>query len=218
MKIYILVIFIVLLQSCSSDNNASLTSGQTVVKATVNVTNLPDTFIYDLDSAPNASAEYEWDVAFDINNDSIIGNGDVGFRISLVAFDATPQQTISRNNLTAYLIEYGDGTTFVSRTLDTISLESTNTSFTFSADINLETRLSAISTGTQINVKTIYRDQITGIYYYDYYPSKNTYTSGLDTSTLNDGTLDFETNIGPVTGVDYPLIDIETISISVEQI
>lgn len=216
MKKYILITFIVLLQACGGEDEPN--SSQTVVKAKVDVTDLPDTFVYDLDATQNGAAEYQWDVAFDINNDSIIGVGDIGFRIWLGAFDATPQQVISRGNLTALLIEYGDCTTFCSRSIGMIDLVSTNTSFTYIANINLDPRLNNVSNGTQINVKTIYRDQITGTYYYDYYPANNLYTSGLDTSMLIDGTLDFETNTGPVNGANYPLIDIEAISIIIEQI
>lgn len=211
-----LVITLFSLVACGGGGSSSSGTNEAKVKSTINVTNLPDSFIYDLDTAQNGTSEFEWRISFDINNDSIINEGDIFFGIRLAASDATPQSTINRSDMQAYLWVYGNGNPTISIRNTEINLTSTNTSFSFSAPVRLHDSLKSITNGTQVFVQTLYRDQSTGTYYYDYYPGKDAYTVGLDTSLLVDSTFDFETNISPVSDKDYPFIDIESISVTIE--
>ena len=52
----------------------------------------------------------------------------------------------------------------------------------------------------------------------DTYTYTYTYTSGLDTSILEDTRNDFEHSNAAVAGKDFPSIDIESVSISIEGI
>jgi len=185
------------------------------ITVTIDLTSLPDTFTYDLDTTQNGAAEYRWSITFDTNNNATLDKGDVIFDVSLVAFDATPQQTIPRGDLRAYLWERGDANPIVATQVAEIGLETTATSLTFSASARLLPSLASISNGTQIYVETQYKDKTSGTYYMDYYPAVETYTSGLDTSLITDGLNDFETYIGPVIGKDFPFIDIEKISVAI---
>lgn len=214
-NILVLVVLLMYLYGCNEGEDNQVNS-KPAIKATINLTSLPQSFTYDLDNSQNGTQEYAWRISFDINNDLMINEGDIYFQISLVASDSTPQQTINRDQLKAYIWEYNDGTSYIATRDVEIKLESTDKSFTFIAPLNLHKSLSSISNGTQVYVETLYRDKNSGTYYYDYYPSKQNYTVGMDTGVLTDDILDFETNIGPVSGVDYPLIDIESISVSVE--
>lgn len=218
MKLLIVMFTILVMQGCGGSSNNSDQSATGTIKATLNVSSVPTSFVYDLDSNPNNSSEYQWEITFDINNDSIVNEGDIAFRISLNSNTdtSTPQSIIERSELKAYIWEYGDGESYVSIREVEIDLLSSDESFTFIASLDLHESLNLISSGTQILASTIYRDQISGIYYYDYYPNKDTYTSGLDTAMLMDEIFDFWTNVGPVNDANYPLIDIESISIEIE--
>jgi hypothetical protein len=218
MKLLIVIFTILVIQGCGGSSKNSDQSATGTIKATLNVSSIPISFVYDLDSNPSNSSEYQWEIAFDINNDSIVNEGDIAFRISLNSNTDTntSQSIIERSELKAYIWEYGDGESYVSIREAEIDLLSTDESFTFIASLDLHESLNLISSGTQILASTIYRDQISGIYYYDYYPNKDTYTSGLDTTMLMDETYDFWTNVGPVNDANYPLIDIESVSIEIE--
>jgi len=219
MKKLIVIILVLFIQACGSNQNEEeQTETTTVVKATIKVTSLPDSFTYDLDNSPNGGSEYQWSISFDIDNDAEISEGDISFQISLIAFDDTPQKNINRSELKAHIWEYGDGVSYISTRDVEIDLITTSTSITFIAPTELHVGLKSISNGTQVYVDTIYRDQVSGVYYYDFYPNKDTFTEGLDTGFITDDTLDFETNIGAVNGVSYPLIDIESLSVVIEEI
>ena len=212
-----LVILIILLQACQNEGKQNSENMEKEIRTTINFTELPNSFTYNLDGAPNGGAEYQWEILFDINNDRTISEGDISFRIDLTASDNTGQTTISRDNLTAYIWVYGDGVSYVSIRDVEIEYLSTDTSFTFIADSGKHEGISSISNGTQLYVNTIYRDRDSGVYYYDYYPEREVYSEGIDTSYIEDGIKDFENNLGPVSGKNYPLIDIEKISVVVNE-
>jgi len=218
MKKIILIASIFLFQACQNEQEKpEIDEVQKEVTATLKLSELPRSFTYDIDGAPNGGAEYQWEIVFDINNDGSINEGDISFMINLVAFDDSPQATVNRDDLEAYIYLYGDGVSYISTQDVEIQQISTDTSLTFIARSDLNESISLISSGTQVYVNTIYRDQNSGVYYYDYYPKKETYTDGLDSGYLEDGVLDFENNLGPVSGKSFPLIDIESVSVVVNE-
>jgi len=76
-----LVILIILLQACQNEGKQNSENMEKEIRATINFTELPSSFTYNLDGAPNGGAEYQWEILFDINNDGAISEGDISFRI-----------------------------------------------------------------------------------------------------------------------------------------
>jgi uncharacterized protein YcfL len=220
-KLLLSVLASFLLVSCSGGNGDPDREAEESLKATIGLVGLPLTFTYDDNDVPNGYPEFEWAISFDTNNSGEIDKGDLSFSISLAAFDSSPTQTISRDELEAKVMEYVFEGGVISSQIATIGIEVTDQSITFLSDTisivtadNLEEKIKSISNGTQVNVQTTYRDPETGHYYYDFYPEQSEYTRGLDTTDLIDTVNDLEILPG-TTDLVFNFIDIESITIEV---
>jgi hypothetical protein len=203
---------------CQCDDTTPPPPRETI-KATIFLTNLPNEFVYDSELYTKPTS-YSWVISFDINNDSVINEGDIGFMSGVYLAKNSEATVFKREQLEADLFKYVNyptgGTAYI-ESITKIEIESTEKSLTFIAPIGLHESLGAISSGTQIYVFTQHRDAAnTGALFWDYYPSRRTYSIGLDTGWLIDEKLDFEIQpFGPVSGVEFPPIDIEMISVSI---
>jgi len=217
--------FILLIVGCGGGgggDSSNESDTQTYVKATINVVNnlgltsIPSVLTHGSNNTLNDIPIFQWRISFDINNDSIINEGDIFFEVRVEAIAGSTSTAVNRNDLVGYLWEYGNGTNYYAIRRDEIELNSTDFSHTFRAPVSLHPSLSSISNGTQVFVQTTYHDNAAPAYYFDYYPSKDTYTVGLDTGLMIDGTRDYETYTGPVNVGPYYVIDIQSVSVNIE--
>ncbi len=214
MKHTIITMVLLALISCSSSNSNEIP----VTQASIELKSLPASITYAYSAPINGVgfSEYSWEIYFDLNNDSVINKGDAYVSLQTYRWDDTPLTTINVSDIQARLWAVEDGSTSLATIIDDISHLTNGNSITFQFDTSKYNLLAGLSNGTQIYVHTIYKVMDTGHLRHDYYPEKDTYTSGLDTSSLQDITNDFESNLGPVIGEDYPLIDIVGIRINVQ--
>ncbi len=190
-RLPIYVIGFSLLFGCSDGNNKNNDTDEPIesntIRASIFVEDIPDVLIIDYQETEDRSREYGWSVTFDINDDGIVGVGDIVFRISEDKQAGETEREVEFNDLEAKLLQYEDeDTLYIKGVLD---FEVNDNVLTFIVDRDLHEDLKSISLMTQVNVHT-YKN-IPSAISYDYLPGYAEYTQLQDTSTITDELMDY---------------------------
>lgn len=182
----------------------------TNLRLSIELKSLPETLIYGYsDPIPEyAINEHAWNIYFDINNDSKVNKGDIYFSLATQRHQNTSLSTISIDELNAYVYAIEFESPVVGYKLGKIDYQIVNNSIIFEVDSKKLDKLYNITNNTNIYIHTTYIDQKTQTVYYDYFPSKDTYTTSENDLDIPDLLNDFEKNAEVVDGYDIPHIDI----------
>ena len=160
---------------------------ENTIRAKIFVSDIPETITLDHEEAEDTTAEYIWRVTFDVNQDGIVGAGDLVFQISEAKYAGEVERIVKLTDLEASLLRHEDENSLVRQAV--IDFEVDNTGIAFIVDRSLHENLKDISLTTQVNVE-VYKN-IPSQLSIDYLPDSQTFTQLQSTASVSDDMMDY---------------------------
>lgn len=183
-----LIVFVVLLSAC---DNGGANQGDLTVSMTMD--SLPQTVTYNKASTPDGYVEYEWGVAFDINGDGAINQGDVALKILQFKTPGNVERTGTIADFDAFLWTYTDN--IASETVAKATFQVSGNTITITIPRSADSSLKSINDSTLVNFSTTTYDMTAGYEKSDYYPSMgavvNIPTNGEFTDAQGDADFNY---------------------------